>query len=395
MIRKFSLENFYSFKRNCEVSFIVNKKAPRSEAYFTDNFKGRLTKLIAVLGANASGKTNLLKVLPFLRWVIASSFLLKSDEEIPIKPFVFGSSRKAPTKLVVEFEMDKLIFRYTLKINTKRFLSEELKVRKASNFKLLFSREWNKKDRKYSYDFRNYNVSKGFEKLVAHNASIIATAARAKHPLSTKIAHYWLKMQSNVKEEGRIPPEPVYDTAKFFQMNPELKKKADKLLAKFDLGLSKVKIIEHKTEPEKKTFYIPFGLHRTKPQGENYPLPFTYESGGTKNLFVLLGKILETLKEGGIAVLDELDADLHPHMIPALTDLFLSKVYNPKNAQLFFTTHQSEILQRLDKYQIVLVEKGKNGESECWRLDQIRGVRSDDNYYTKYLSGAYGALPDV
>jgi predicted ATPase len=96
-----------------------------------------------------------------------------------------------------------------------------------------------------------------------------------------------------------------------------------------------------------------------------------------------------------VAVLDEFDVNLHPEMVLALFELFIQPETNPKNAQLLFSTHSHQILSKLDKYQIILTEKNDKGESESWRLDEMSGVRADDNYYSKYIAGAYGAVPKL
>jgi hypothetical protein len=83
-------------------------------------------------------------------------------------------------------------------------------------------------------------------------------------------------------------------------------------------------------------------------------------------------------------------------MVLALFDLFVDPNTNSKNAQLLLSTHSHLILGKLDKYQIVLVEKNKDGISESWRLDEMGSdVRADDNYYAKYIAGAYGAVPKI
>ena len=82
-------------------------------------------------------------------------------------------------------------------------------------------------------------------------------------------------------------------------------------------------------------------------------------------------------------------------MIPALLDLFISKKTNPNNAQLIFSCHSIELMKKLDKYQVLLVEKDEYGYSHVIRLDEIKGVRSDDNIYAKYDAGAYGAVPNI
>lgn len=68
---------------------------------------------------------------------------------------------------------------------------------------------------------------------------------------------------------------------------------------------------------------------------------------------------------------------------------------NKKGAQLILSSQNYSILSVLDKQQITLVEKNKKGQTEVWRLDDIEGIRADDNFYTKYLAGAYGAIPRI
>lgn len=110
-------------------------------------------------------------------------------------------------------------------------------------------------------------------------------------------------------------------------------------------------------------------------------------------MFVLLKNILNALVQGSVAVIDEFDVNLHPDIIRALYELFVQPSTNKHNAQLLLSTQSHALLNELDKYQITLVEKDEKGESDAWRLDDVDGVRSDDNYYAKYLAGAYGAVP--
>jgi len=98
---------------------------------------------------------------------------------------------------------------------------------------------------------------------------------------------------------------------------------------------------------------------------------------------------------GGIAIIDELEVDLHPHLLPLIVELFANPQTNPKNSQLLFASHSVEILNYLEKEQVILVEKNENCKSELYRLDELKGVRRDDNIYAKYMAGAYGAVPNI
>jgi AAA15 family ATPase/GTPase len=123
-------------------------------------------------------------------------------------------------------------------------------------------------------------------------------------------------------------------------------------------------------------------------------LPFFDESSGTKSAFMMLRNILPDLKYRGVAIIDEIDNDLHPHMLSAIIELFKSKHSNPKDAQLIFSCHTTEILNQLKKHQLYLVEK-QDSFSEAWRLDEIVRLRADDNIYAKYQSGLLGAVPNI
>lgn len=108
-----------------------------------------------------------------------------------------------------------------------------------------------------------------------------------------------------------------------------------------------------------------------------------------------MSRLLPALAEGGLAVIDEFENDLHPHMLEPILALFASPITNPKRAQLLFTCHAMEVLNVLHKSQVMLVEKSENNESSAWRLDSVEGIRSDDNFYAKYMAGAFGAVPQL
>ena len=98
---------------------------------------------------------------------------------------------------------------------------------------------------------------------------------------------------------------------------------------------------------------------------------------------------------GGLAVIDEFENDLHPHMLGAILELFANASTNPLNAQLIFTCHAVEVLNLIHKSQVILVQKDHNCESSACRLDAVTGIRNDDNFYAKYMAGAYGAVPEL
>ncbi|MFA5175500.1 MAG: AAA family ATPase [Patescibacteria group bacterium] len=393
MIHKLSFKNFYSFLEETTIDLVTNKNTPDTDAYFTDASNNKLTKLMAFIGPNASGKTNLLKCLSFISWFVQNSFSdSKPDEEIAFKPFLF-CSKIEPSIFNVEFEINNKIYKYELELTVEKVLSEKLSI-KDKRFRILFERIWDKEKSKYNFNFKRFNVPTNFSRMVRNNASIISTARQVNHTLSLEIIQYFMSVQTNIIEDGKIPTEALGEAIKFYQENPTIREMAEDILNKFDLGLSKIKIDKIETQ-DKKIIYVATGAHKYIDNDKEILLPLQYESAGTKNLLFLLRTIIVVLKNGGVAVLDEMDNDLHPFMVPEIVNLFTSKIHNPKHAQLLFSTHNVQILNKLDKQQIILVEKNKKNISEAWNLSDVKGVRADDNFYSKYMAGAYGAVPKV
>ena len=402
MIHAFSCKNFYSFGESAEVDFEVNDNAPENNGYFKTASGVRLSKVETVIGPNASGKTNLLKILPFLKWLIIDSFNAKPEDPIVVQSFAFGEAKDQPTELSVVFELDGKIYSYEFILTQERILTEKLErstfVKEKKGTQQIFSRKWNKSKSIYEFDGKKFKLPKDFESLLRKNASVIGTAARLNHSESKEIAEFWQKIETNVIEAGWVGghwgPDPrvrLMEALDFFSNNSDLKEQVEKVLSRYDLGLDGFLIDKKKLENGVSLNVS--GIHSYN--GQKYPLPLQYESSGTMQLFILLKSISQALKTGGIAVLDEFDVNLHPEMVMTLFDLFVQPETNPKNAQLLMSTHSHLILSKLDKYQIILVEKNKNGVSEAWRLDEVSGVRADENYYSKYIAGAYGAVPKL
>lgn len=402
MIHSFSCKNFYSFHEISTVNFVVNEKAPINNGYFKASSEARLSKVEVVIGPNASGKTNLLKALPFLKWLISNSFSIHPNASLPVKPYLFNKQKAEPSELDVTFEVNGDIYEYSFLLNETRILKEELKVKNKTKqkvtSKLLFSRFWDNNIGQYALKDKHFNLPKGLA--LRTNSSVIESALRLNHQQSQKIANYWQHVETNVIEAGWIgdhllpsAQNQLIEVLDFYSEdeNKALKEEAEKLLTRFDLGLESFSI-----QKEKRQDGLSINIKVAHLiNGKKEYLPMQYESSGTKQLFILLKTILLVLGRGGIAVLDEFDVNLHPEVISALFELFIQPETNPKNAQILFSTHSHLIMSKLDKYQIIFAEKNSQGESECWRLDEMSGVRADESYYSKYIAGTYGAVPKL
>lgn len=394
MIHTFSLENIYSIDKEMSINFLVDKKFQADNSVTTTQSDSRVSLVEAIIGPNASGKTNVIRGLSFTSWLIKDSFDLSPDRQIPFKQFMTMESNKKPSKLAVTFEMESDIYTYSFKLSRKRIFSENLKMRNFTNQNLttkkIFERKWNSKNSTYTLSAPGMTLPRGFRETLRENASLISTAYRFNNELSKKIVEYWEKFESNVNEAGWHGDFDLQGMMKvqtalnFYEENQEYKSKAEEMLARFDIGFHSFDF----EDEDDKGYKI---AHKFN--AKTLSLPIRYESSGSKQLFVLLSKILVALDEGGLVAVDEMDANLHPDMVSEIISLFTDPETNPKKAQIILSTHSHRILSELNKYQIVLTEKNDEGATEVWRLDSLKGVRADDNYFNKYMAGAYGAVP--
>ncbi len=396
MLIKHSVTNFQSFLDKVEVSWIQNNQVPESDWVARDNDGAKLSKVMAVLGHNASGKTALLKSMVFLHWFVCGSFLsLKPDEKIPLSPHFLAQD--IPSEFEALFIYNGQILKYELKCNTDRVLYESLH-RKKERFGYVFVREWEESTKTYTIKQKDFGMSGSRAEEACNlrqNASFISIAAQHGVPYAIELAS--INVRSNIVWNGKLnlSREHIYEAAEDYSQEKLQSDWMRNLLKSWDLGLNNIEINEINIQDNEGNAikkWIPFGVHDVR--GGIYRLPLTQESNGTQSAFVLLWRILPVLLNGGLAIIDEFEGDLHPHMLEPILDLFANPKTNPKNAQIFFTCHVPEILNLIPKSQVILVEK-ENGVSDAWRMDDIKGIRADDNFYAKYMSGVYGAVPNI
>jgi len=381
MIRSFILQNFQSFREPVQISLELNRHAPEDGRSCTSAQGARLSKAMAVVGANASGKTTLLKSLVFVDWFVKHSFHAKPDEPIPVAAHF--SAAAEPSTFEVEFELDGREWRYRLVASRDRVHHESLYIKQSRAFSYVFTREWNPERKGYAVKQRQFGMLQKEAEKVRENASLISTAAQYDVDLALKLVS--ANVLSNVHGLGRqaIDHDQIMRACEFYSKNIAIRGQMATLLSQWDLGLSDVRVEKHTVTRESgktEEIHIPFGIHRV---------------GNQEGAFILLSRILPVLQQGGLVIIDELEADLHPHMLTPILDLFFSSKTNPYNAQIIFTCHSMEVLSLLHKAQVVLVEKDDHCESDAWRLDSVKGVRADDNLYAKYMAGAYGAIPQL
>lgn len=401
MIKYIRFNNFYSYLDDTEVSFEVGKQATLSAYDFTletTQDTHRLNKVMAVLGANGSGKTQLLKPLVFLKWFLRQSAVSNNDEkEILFSPFILNATDDSYFELGIFIKNEQEVYeeyRYELTLNQKQVVSENLYIKSSSQFSYIFKRHY--QDGQMIYKHNGFLRPK-IAREISRKTSIIGYACLFDDAIALSIERAIGNLCANITEQGRYDlKNNIFVITELLDDYPDLKNQVEDLLCKFDTGISRIEIASVMyvdKQGNESVKQMPFGVHKRADSTE-FELNFFQESNGTQSAYNLLGLILLVLYRGGIAVIDELDNDLHPHLLPEILNLFRSSHTNPHNAQLIFTCHTPEVFNILNKHQIYLVEK-TDQISEAWRLDEMDGVRNDDNLYAKYMAGAFSAVPNV
>lgn len=396
MLRRFSVKNFYSIYEKLEFSLLLTG-AQQVDNRITQGVEGdNISKIMLIAGHNASGKTNILKVLSFLPWFMLHSFhQLQPKEAIPLEPH-FGAVDE-PSEFELEFEHRQQIWRYQLTLTKERVLHESLH-RKGYRFAYVFTRDWISDKQAYEIKVKKeLGFALAEAEKTRQNCSLISTAAQYGVPLALGLLE--MTVQTNLNALGRRRfggVQQLLTASQFYNQNTQELQKMSTMLAEWDLGLQSVLIEkQEKTnkDNEKETTYVPYGVHSLN--GQEHVLELWKESSGTRSAFVLLSLVLPVLNKGGLVVIDELESDLHPHMLDAVLELFLSPSKNPYNAQIIFSTHSHDQMGLLRKEQIMLVEKDEQLNTWAYTLGEVAGVRTDDNFYAKYMSGAYGGVPEI
>jgi hypothetical protein len=182
------------------------------------------------------------------------------------------------------------------------------------------------------------------------------------------------------------PPEPSSGDGVDTSVERKL---ALELLRFADLGIDDVRVFAHQDGREVRL------VHRGGDEELTFALPD--ESAGTRTWFRLIGPVLAALRHGHLLLFDEIDACLHPQLSARLIELFQDPVTNPRNAQLIFSTHDTSLLNHLNRDEVRLTEKGADGATTLTALAEFSGekVRRSLNLEKAYLHGRFGAVPEL
>ncbi len=406
MIRRLEIENFYSIRETQVIDLRISAKVPNDAGKYCDTIgrnRDRIPKVVAFFGANASGKSNVLKALTFLRWFLVDSVNQAPDVPLAYTHFADSSSASIPTRIKVHFDWFNdlsnmnlaqmegkpyALYSYEVRLLNSpgqgpTVLSEELRLlRERGKSKRIFSRNADGNVQTES----GFSL-KGFSHILAklrNNASLTSTIAQfvQESPVSVFLA--WAKrIPSNLFLEKLDLLEAA--VAHYYATNPQILTHLNEVIGRVDLGLSSVSVAQ---------FSAGLGVIFAH-KGLSHPLLFQWESEGTKSFVKNFPLIKEALIVGGIAVVDEMDSTIHPMLLPEILRWFYDKETNPHNAQLWVSGQSASLLEDLEKEEIFFTEKDGQGRTKVYGLRDIEGVRRVDSFYQKYMGGVYGAVPRI
>jgi len=381
MLLKFGARNFYSFREGIEISFELGPKCPESISR-----KKSVSNLLCVKGANGSGKTNALRVLSFLRNFCRDSFNNKPEDKFLIDSYFFNSD---PIDLFVDFISNGTQYHYEVCLIAEKVISEKLS-RRVSRLSPVFERKANK----LTYCIKEFNELRKVK--LRTNASLISSAHQYEIKELFPVYGFFNSITANIGIYGRIDFSSDYQQiSDYYKKHPDILKSAIALLKSIDLGITDIKIRSLKKEDGEKYYYPIFVHDADLPSPRNY-LTYHSQSLGTQILYRTIPYYLYALRIGGVLVMDEFDTDFHPHILKSLVSIFDNEKLNIKNAQVLFSTHNTDILEYMSKYRTFLINK-ESSESYGYRLDEIPGdiIRNDRPIVPVYNSGKIGGVPRI
>lgn len=373
---------------------------------------GRVLPVVVIYGANASGKSNVVDAIRFMRSAVMLSHSQGDPEgSVPRAPFALDPAcAKAPSVFSIDFLIDGVRYHYGFEASDEAFDAEWLYAFPKGSRQTLFDRKG--KIFKFGRGLKGRN--KVISDLTRPNSLFLSAAAQNDHEHLSKVAGFFrsLRIDSTISIAGMNASMSLADR--------EVDNRAIKFLGKIGTGVIGYRQKEQEVPEEVKALNrnlvaainkvargknilfnsfitdknVAIELAHQGHDGKSVFFDLDNESAGTRRLLLLLGRIFRVLDEGAVLVIDELDASLHTQACEAVLALFSSPVTNPKGAQMVATTHDINLLQSsmLRRDQVWFTEKDDEGATHLYPLTDIQ-TRKGDNIRKGYRQGRFGAIP--
>ena len=427
MLIEFKVTNYRSIGEEQVLSLIPALKQKEHSDNIISIGKYNALNALAIYGANGSGKSNLLLAMGLLDKLVHLSARSSSTTKLPFDPFLLREGWESkPTKFEITFIINEDKYRYGVEFYKDEIASEWLYRKSLGREVALFLRKGDTID-----------PSSGFK----GNVKVIDAAIEATRPnalfLSTcdmlnveeaKLVFQWFKHFNNIDgidtEDEEIRTVTMWD-------NEIDRQNITEYLLRLNLGFTRINIVrkdfDEKELPENMSESLRSELIKKLSGSQGYSIRSYHqiystegsktdneigwnfnerESKGTIKALHLSGPILWALKNGGVLIIDEIEAKMHPLLTLDTINMFLNKETNPNNAQLIFATHDTNLLSYSDlrRDQIYFTEKNKWESTEIFSLSDFvylgdsktfkkEKERPDTDKEKRYFEGRYGAVP--
>ena len=413
MLIEFRVRNFRSFKEENRLSLVASsdKGLEATNVVLTGNVSvPRILRTAAIYGANASGKSNLIRALQLFRGLVADSANLNPEATLNIQPFRLDpENEKASTEFELTFFRDGVRYQYGFAVTAKRVVEEWLLVYKTKQPQTWFTRIYNEQTHADDYKFSEAHF-KGNRTLWSSatraNALFLSTAIQLNSEALRPVFDY-IAQHLTIFENGS-GPIPQY-TVNHIANQKAGQKRVREFLSEADISIDDITLKEVKGKSQ--TIRIDLatgGFLNDGVQDQELLLPtfkhkastgsavfdFNDESEGTQRLFSLAGPLFDIFEKGHVLIVDELDRSLHALLVRQLIAMFHDPEVNKNNAQLIFTTHDTSLLDgaNLRRDQIWFAEKDVDQASMIYPLTDF-SPRKNEALERGYLGGRYGAIP--
>ena len=404
MLVEFRVKNFRSLRDEQVLSMVGSKDKSFADTHTKAtgiNAAPTLLHSAVVYGANASGKSNLIKALHYMRGVVVESAKIQPGQTFSVQPFRLDEgSASQPSAFEITFLRDGVRYQYGFAITAERIVSEHLLVYKKFKPQRWFDRRFDKYANKDVYAFGPglkgpKNVWEGATRA---NSLFLSMAVQLNSEALQPVFDWFAKHLVIFNEQAQLSKDVSVQMLKQTEGRKDIcnfLRAADISIADIEVETSPVPLhvsLSRHGLDEWEQHQLRF--HHTTEQGKAV-FDLQDESNGTRNLLFLAGHVLDILKKGQTLVIDELDTSLHTLLVRELVRLFHRPDINAEGAQLLFTTHNTSLLDAPDLFrrdQIWFVEKNKDQSSTLVSLHEF-SPRKNEALERGYLMGRYGGIP--
>ena len=386
MLLQFSITNHRSIKETAIISMKAAADKTMKEVLISPDGKKELVPVMAIYGANAAGKSNVIHALLLMREMVCGSYAKPlKGAELPYEPFAFVDGQTEPTTFEIIYYYESIKYAYGFSFDKDRIISEYLYHWPNGREALVFSRE------KDEYEFRE---SIQEQLTLAGRTSenrLYLTSSNEWNCAQTEKAYLWFQKNLRGLIATGVSNESTIDA---IRKGGDGKQRILKEMMLADLGICNVELSGTKEKP-----IISTVLQLTDDSGEKkqYTLLLGQESVGTQRFFSRIGLWMDALNSGAVLVVDEIEASMHPLLTRHLIEMIQDQTTNQNHAQLIFTTHDTGLLdlKLLRRDQIWFAEKDeKTMQTDIYALTEF-SPRKEENIARGYLQGRYGAIPFI